>query len=458
MKKFRLGSRSLTFFAILFVGAMIGTSFIGAVPSEAATSTIAYTVYKDSSGYTCAKNAATGVVDIRSTTSYLVIQKAVDKSSGKSVLIKAGTYDISRTIYTGSTSITGEGNGTVLKATTAVRGAVIMVTNNYYKADGTKASTARPNGVTISNLAIDGNRAVRTSGTLEGIGFINALYCNIYRVYSHDIIGGQGFYMSNSQYCNIKNSWVYNIGSSAYANYGSGIAFGEASSTKVASSNIVIENCLISKCSMSSIDLEPANHVTIKNCVFREAMTWNGAPTPVITVYAIYGYAANDYVTITGCNAYGAFGEFFIMTPSNYCVVSNNVITYTAGLKVALYASNSHDNKIIGNVIKTVSKNGIQMVNCRNFLVEGNTVTDSTLSKSDYGIRFYESSGTSANNIIKKNTVTGFRYAITSNTGSDYATIQYNVVKSSYCGLFLSGTHNVKTSNTLNGAYDWVSA
>ncbi len=298
MTKFRLGTKSLTFFAILFVGAMIGTSFIGAVPAEAATSTIAYTVYKDSSGYTCAKNAA-GVVDIRSTTSYLVIQKAVDKSSGKTVLIKAGTYDISRTIFTGSTSIRGEYNATVLKATTSTSGAVILVTNNYYKADGTKASTARPDGISISRLAIDGNRNVRTSGTMEGVGFINALNSEAYKLYVHDIIGGQGIYMSNSQYGKITKCWIYNIGSTTYANYGSGIAFGEASSTKVASSNIVIDNCLISKCSMSSIDLEPANHITINNCVFREATTWNGAPTPVITLYAISGYAANDYITVT---------------------------------------------------------------------------------------------------------------------------------------------------------------
>ncbi len=146
------------------------------------------------------------------------------------------------------------------------------------------------------------------------------------------------------------------------------------------------------------------------------------------------------------------------MTPSNHCVVSDNVVTYTKGLKCAIYASSSHENNITGNVIKTVSTNAMLFVDCQKFVVERNTVTDTTTSKSDYGIRFYESKSTSAYNSIKSNTLTGFRYAITSNTGSDYATIQYNVVKSSYCGLFLSGSHNVKTSNTLNGAYDWVSS
>ncbi len=264
--------------------------------------------------------------------------------------------------------------------------------------------------------------------------------------------------MSNSQYCSIKNSQVYNIGDTTYAHYGSGIAFGEASSSKIASAYITIDKVRITKVSMSCIDLEPANHVTITNCVFREASTWNGHATPVITEYVISGWGANDYITATGNNMYGAFGEFIVLTPSNHCVISNNVITYTAGKTAAIYSTGSYDNVIKGNKITTIQKDAIVGVNCRSFLVEGNTIDEAATGQNAYGIRFFESGGTSSDNQIKSNTVIGFKYAITANYGSDYSTITYNTVKSSYVGLMLTGTHNVKIGNVLNGALERISA
>ena len=120
---------------------------------------------------------------------------------------------------------------------------------------------------------------------MEGIGFIDCLNSQIIDVYVHDILACQGLYMSNSQYCSISNCQIANIGDNTTADYGSGIAFGVASSTKVASSQISIDNVLISQASMSSIDLEPANNITITNCVFRNAATWRGCYNPVITEY-----------------------------------------------------------------------------------------------------------------------------------------------------------------------------
>ena len=355
-------------------------------------------------------------------------------------------------------SITGEGNGTILKATSSLKTAVIMVTNNYYKMDGTKAfasSSSLPTGITISNLAVDGNRAVRSSGTMEGIGFVNVLNSLVSNVYVHDVIAGQGIYMSNSQYCTVKDSWIYNIGDTTLANYGSGIAFGEASSTKIASSHILINNVKIAKASMSSIDLEPANNVTITNCQFTEATTWNGHATPVITTVAVHGYAPIDYVTVSGNNVYGAFGEFIVLVPSNYTVVSNNVITYTAGTATSIYATSSHGDKITGNVIKTVSKDGIVCVNCNSFVVSNNTVTDTTLSKSDYGIRFYATSGTSYYNIVSGNQVTGFQYGIVEYVGCNHITVTANVIKTCTVGTWLKGTDVTKSGNILNGAGAW---
>jgi hypothetical protein len=357
-------------------------SFMGAVPVQALSApvgdgtsvSVAYTIYKDGSGYTCAKNSATGAIDYRNTNSKWVIQKAIDKLSGGYILIKAGKYDITQTIYTNKVSIIGEGNATVLDATTACTGAVIRVCNNYWTLDY-RYMSARPNGITIGNMQIDGNRAVRTNGLLEGVGFINCLNSHMVRIYAHDIIGGQGLYMSNSQYCTIVDCQIYNVGDNTAAHYGSGIAFGEASEIKVPCSYITIDNCLISRASMSSIDLEPANNVVIKNCVFREATTWKGYPTPVITEYAVYGYApANDYITVTGCNVNGAFSEFVVLTPSSHSVIKNNVVTQTAGTTTAIYSTNSHSNTITGNVIKTASPRPIQLVGCTSCTVSGNTI------------------------------------------------------------------------------------
>jgi parallel beta-helix repeat protein len=467
MSKTRTKSRSITLLSILFVGAFLGTA-VGAaifIPGEASAATgsvtpaaPAYTIYKDASGYTCAKNSVTLKIDYRDMNSRTVIQKAVDKTTGGSILIKAGTYNIPSTIYSSVTSITGEGNATILRVSGPVGSAVIMVTNNYYKMDGTKAfssSSSRPNGITISNLQIDGNGAARITGTMEGIGFVNVLNSQVSRVYVHDVMGGQGIYMSNSQYCTVKDSWIYNIGDNTEANYGSGIAFGEASSTKVASSHITINNVKIGKASMSLIDLEPANNVTITNCQFYDPTTWKGYATPAITLVPVKGYAPNDYVTVSGNRMSGAFGEFITLMPSNNSVVSNNVITYTAGNTAAIYATSSHGDKITGNTIQTFSKDGIVCVNCNSFVVNNNIVTDSTLSKSDYGIRFYSTSGTSNYNTACANQVTGFQYGIVAYSGCNYQTVSSNVIKSCIVGTWIKGTGAVKTGNVLNGAGAW---
>ncbi len=384
MRFLKFNSRSLTLISILLMAAFIGTSVMGATSVQAATTpvapvgdgtsvSVAYTIYKDGSGYTCAKSSATGSIDFRNTNSKWVIQKTIDKLSGGYILINAGTYDISQTIYTNKVSIIGQGNSTVLKATTGCSGAVIRVCNDYWTLDNRYMSSP-PNGITIANLAVDGNRAVRTSGLLEGVAFLSATNSKMVRLYVHDLIGGQGLYMSNSQYCTISRCQTVNIGDNSAAHYGSGIAFGTASNVKTASSHITIDRCYISGATMSSIDLEPANNVAITNCVFRNAMTWKGYYTPVITMYQVSGYVQNNYVTVSGCNVNGGFNEFVVFTPSSHSVVKNNVVTYTRGSCTAIYATNSNNNVITGNVIKTSSSQPIHLVGCSSCTVSGNTI------------------------------------------------------------------------------------
>jgi len=352
---FKSKGRSLTLLTFLLVGAFIGTSVMGAMSVQAATApvgdgsnvSVAYTISKDSSGYTIAKNSATGATDFRNSNSRTVIQQAVDRLSSGYVLIKAGSYVITQTIYTDKVSIIGEGNGTLLESGSSCYGAVIRVTNDYWTLDN-RYMSARPNGITIGNLQIDGN-AGSGGKQIEGAGFINCLNSKMVRIYVHDVLAGQGLYMSNSQYCSISDCQIANVGDNTAAHYGSGIAFGEASSSKVASSHITIDNCLISGATMSSIDLEPANNVAITNCVFTDAKSWKNYRTPVITEYNIYGYALCDYITVAGCTVNGAFNEFVILSPSSNSMVKNNHVSLTTGTTPAIYSINSHSNTITGN-------------------------------------------------------------------------------------------------------------
>ncbi len=472
MIKFKLKGRPLILLSVLLVGAFLGTAvgsavFVqgqGSTPTTAGPGSIVvesnYVIFKDASGNTCARNTTTQAIDFKDTNAGLVMQKAVDHSTGGTIYIKTGCYDMSRPVYTWSTSIIGDGNGTILKVTSALYDSVIKVTNAYTKADGTLAvptallSANQPTGIVISNLQIDGNSAVRSSGAvMRAVNFQDAQNCEVRNICAHDISAGQGVYMTNSHYCTVRDSVFYSIGGTDLANYGTGIAFGEASPTKVASSHILIDNVKITKASMSSIDLEPANNVTITNCQFLGATTWNGYATPCITSYAIKGYdRPNDNIMVSGCQAYGAFGEFIILTPSNYSIVSNNIVTYTAGNAAAIYSTGSHDNKIIGNIIKTVSKDGYVGVNCNSCLVGDNTITDTTNSMNDYGIRFYATTGTSYYNVVKGNQITGFNYGVCEITGTNHIIVTANVIKSCNVGTYLKAADMIRTGNVLNGA------
>ncbi len=378
--RFKLKSRSLTFLAIMFVAALIGMSLGAGLPAQAASTSsvplgdgtyvsVAYTISKDSSGYTCAKNSATGATDSRNTNSAWVIQKAVDSTSSGYILIAAGTYTMTRCIYTEKVSIVGAGNATLLQPSGSIGPAMIRVCDNYWTLNNIYMSS-RPNGITIANLQVSG----QSGGAMEGVSFIDCLNSRMIRLYVHDIVACQGLYMSNSQYCSISHCQVANIGDNSASDYGSGIAFGEASTIKTASSHITIDSVYISKTSMSSIDLEPANNVVITNCVFRNAATWKGYYNPVITEYQCSGYAANDYITVSGCNVNGGFNEFIVLTPSSHSVVMNNVVTYNRGSTTPIYCTNSQYDTITGNRLTTDSSQPIHLVSCSSCTVSGNTI------------------------------------------------------------------------------------
>ena len=97
MIKFKFGRSSLMILSVLFVGALIGTSFGAVMSAEGATtsSTRHTPYYKDASGYTCASTG--GVVKYRSADSSAAIRYAVNNCYG-TITFGSGTYILSSAV------------------------------------------------------------------------------------------------------------------------------------------------------------------------------------------------------------------------------------------------------------------------------------------------------------------------------------------------------------------------
>jgi hypothetical protein len=94
--------------SVLFVGALVGSSF-GAVMSVDAATSSSYSVYKDASGYTCASTG--GAVKYRSSDSSATIRYAVNNCYG-TITFGSGTYILSSAVQIHSNlNFIGEGIG-----------------------------------------------------------------------------------------------------------------------------------------------------------------------------------------------------------------------------------------------------------------------------------------------------------------------------------------------------------
>ena len=98
------------------------------------------------------------------------------------------------------------------------------------------------------------------------------------------------------------------------------------------------------------------------------------------------GYAPNDYITVSGCNSYGAFNEFIVLAPSNHSAVMNNVITQTRGTITSIYCANSHFDTVTGDQITTASTQPIHLVGCSSCTVSGNSLIPLTVPNAPTGL------------------------------------------------------------------------
>jgi hypothetical protein len=108
MIKFKFCRISLMILSVLFVGALVGSSF-GAVMSADAATASSYSVYKDASGYTCASTG--GMVKYRSADSSAAIRYAVNNCYG-TITFSSATYILSSAVEIHSNlNFVGQGIG-----------------------------------------------------------------------------------------------------------------------------------------------------------------------------------------------------------------------------------------------------------------------------------------------------------------------------------------------------------
>jgi hypothetical protein len=402
--------------AVLIVGVLICAGFVIVGAAKAQDYTVHQVPGTDPSGTnqtagndTVAVNNDTGQT-IRSHYAGAVIQAAINSANGGSVFIQAGDYDIKAPIIDYSSSIRGVGNDTRLIANASIYQAVIEIHKS--------PSGVSPNGLTIKDMEIDGSAQVQAyANTIRGIEVLDATNIHIQHIFAHNIISGQGVYMSNAQHCYVNDSWFSNIGNNLGVgndgNYGSGVSFGEMRTP--AASYDTINNCTFSYCSMSDIDLEPANHITITNNRFTDAATWKNVPNPVITVYPINGYASDDGNVIAHNYVNGSFGEFVYLDSSSGNTITDNWVKYTASEKTAIYCLDSTTSQIISNTIGTLSQDCIGLVNCQSYSVQANVLMDMEGAHTNYGVHCYASGGTSSYNDFSSNDLTGWLYGISVN-------------------------------------------
>ena len=149
----------------------------------------------------------------------------------------------------------------------------------------------------------------------------------------------------------------------------------------------------------------------------------------------------------------GAFGEFAYLPDSDNSIVTENWVRYTANHRAAIYFSDSSSCQITKNTIETLSKGAFVGANCNSFIISNNTVVDMTGSRTGHGIMFYSSGGVSTYNVMDGNTITGWRYGITANRGSQDSTITNNVFSNCTVGTLVTGSFQMY-GNVYNGASD----
>ncbi|MDD3007059.1 MAG: right-handed parallel beta-helix repeat-containing protein [Candidatus Pacebacteria bacterium] len=322
------------------------------------------------------------------------IQAAIDDlpSTGGKIILPEGTYPINNAMTFSKSNITLEGSG---------KSTIIRLIDGY-DADINLLTDTGHSGIIISNLAIDGNYANQSSGSVHVIVL-----------------------SSTTTNARVENCWISGATSSR-----SGIE-SYASST-------VIEGCTFFNNYSNSTGLHIAGGQdnVISNNIFT-------GPS-----YLIYVQNSNN-ITISGNSFYSGDIRFWNST--------NNTITGNKFRSSYLYfRSSSNNSTITGNFINTSGSYGIWMEASSYNSISANAIDGATVA----GI--YLSSASSYNNINGNNIQTTGTYGVQEAAATeDYNVVNGNtIVGSTISPVSAIGIHTTvsgnKTSDATEGLFDIV--
>lgn len=311
----------------------------------------------------------TGDYNCDGTADDVQIQAAIDSlsSTGGTVYIKKGTYDITKTITAyDDVVIYGDGNATLLKLANEINDELIRYISL--------------NNVQITNLSFDGNKS-NQSGTAKNM--VEILECNNI-IFSNNYVKNSikdGVYFSGS------NNIVCNE-NFAIDNTRNGIAFGSSNGRNyyVTCNDNYCEN----NAANAGISIEPVTYGNFKGNLLKNNP--NGIANSGLSASDINRFVSIISNTIVGT---GSSGTGIRSDDAYDCVISENTITQVNN---GIYVDTNKNLVINNNVVSDCVNSGITLSNISGseFIVNGNRI----FNNGDYGII-----GSVDNSIISNNYV-----------------------------------------------------
>jgi parallel beta-helix repeat protein len=349
---------------------------------------------------------------------FKTIQDGVDAAQpGDTVYVYSGTY-YENVVVNKTINLTGEDRNTTIIKGIAEQESIVLISADWVNITGFTTSRGGP------------------PSDFAGIELSYVWYC---RVFNNNASCNQiGIYLSYS----FENTLTDNI---IRSNYEAGV-FLTSSSYNTISGNTLKDN---------SIGLSWSY--------------WNNITSNILNS-SLLDFYDSSYNNITGNTLFNE--EIYICFGSQNNIVGNTIST---NFPYGIHIKSSSGNNITGNNISTNDGYGIFLDYSSNNIITGNTALDN-----DFGIFLYYSSG---NNIIDNNAANntlGIRlhYGKSNNiTNNTVSLNNYNGIALTYSrgnnvtnntmidnGIFIYGdslkywnTHNIETSNTVNGkpVYYW---